>query len=210
MCVDARGRGTIPLSSLVKGWKVFYKLPNALSVPELSHRLLLVATIDGMGLKTTFGDKTYCIKRATQFMAEGTPCNDLYVLNMSSGTSPYADGTVMVADLNLHHQQLSHGSKDGIRTMVRIKDNGNIAVDTKQKLGSCYGCVYDNNTRATIPQQGWLVPNMCWNVCITNFCSPFQVQLLGDSRYFLLFVDDHSGYCWVYHIKAKHNLLATF
>ena len=44
----------------------------------------------------------------------------------------------------------------------------------------------------------------------TNVWGPYQVQSLGGSRYYVAFIDDATRKTWVYCIRHKSNVFATF
>lgn len=44
----------------------------------------------------------------------------------------------------------------------------------------------------------------------TDLCGPMQVPSLGNSLYFLLFIDDLTRMCWVYFLSNKHEAFEKF
>ncbi|KAA3452947.1 Retrovirus-related Pol polyprotein from transposon TNT 1-94 [Gossypium australe] len=44
----------------------------------------------------------------------------------------------------------------------------------------------------------------------TDVCGPMKTQSLNDSRYFILFVDDYSRYCWIFFLKHKSEVAQVF
>jgi hypothetical protein len=41
-------------------------------------------------------------------------------------------------------------------------------------------------------------------------CRPIHNESLNGSKYFLLFVDDYSKFCWVYFLTTKADVFAEF
>ena len=41
-------------------------------------------------------------------------------------------------------------------------------------------------------------------------CGSMHNELLKGSKYFLLFVNDYSRYCWVYFLKSKSDVFVKF
>ena len=44
----------------------------------------------------------------------------------------------------------------------------------------------------------------------TDVCGPMHNESLNGARYFLLFIDDFSRFCWVYFLKTKGEVLMYF
>ena len=44
----------------------------------------------------------------------------------------------------------------------------------------------------------------------TNVWGPNQVQSLGVSHYYVTFIDDETRKTWVYYIRYKYDVFATF
>jgi transposase InsO family protein len=44
----------------------------------------------------------------------------------------------------------------------------------------------------------------------SDVCGPFEVESLGDNRYFLTFIDDASTKVWVYFLRTKDQVFNYF
>jgi transposase InsO family protein len=44
----------------------------------------------------------------------------------------------------------------------------------------------------------------------SDVCGPFEVESLGDNRYFLTFIDDVSRKVWVYFLRTKDQIFNYF
>jgi transposase InsO family protein len=44
----------------------------------------------------------------------------------------------------------------------------------------------------------------------SDVCGPFEVESLGDNRYFLTFIDDASRKVWVYFLRTKDQIFNYF
>jgi len=44
----------------------------------------------------------------------------------------------------------------------------------------------------------------------TDVCGPMNTELINGSRYFILFIDDFSRFCWVYFMKQKSEVADIF
>ena len=43
-----------------------------------------------------------------------------------------------------------------------------------------------------------------------NVWGPSSVSSIGESRYFVIFVDDYSRYNWIFHMKYRSELYSNF
>lgn len=56
----------------------------------------------------------------------------------------------------------------------------------------------------------------CWRASAslelihTNICLPMKTASLGSQRYFIIFIDDYLRMAWVYFLKEKLKIFATF
>ena len=43
-----------------------------------------------------------------------------------------------------------------------------------------------------------------------DICGPMSVASYGGSKYFLLFIDDYTRFCWVYFLQQKSEVFTMF
>ena len=74
------------------------------------------------------------------------------------------------------------------------------AKDTR--LNPCDYCLFGKHHRVTFNKTSKLKENIL-DMFYSNVCSPMQLESLGGSRYFVMFIDDASRKVWVYFLKRK-------
>ncbi|XP_052726845.1 uncharacterized protein LOC128194777 [Vigna angularis] len=74
----------------------------------------------------------------------------------------------------------------------------------------CKECVQCKQTRGVFQKFLRQKSARKLEVIYSDVCGPIQVETLGSSRYFLLFIDDWTGKCWVYLLKRKGEVLHMF
>lgn len=94
--------------------------------------------------------------------------------------------------------------------MVRQNIVEGIKVDLKRDILHCEACVYGKSTRSPTAQSGGARAVNILDLVHTDVCGPFPVPSLGNSLYFVSFVDDRSRFAWVYPIQAKSDVFVTF
>lgn len=119
-------------------------------------------------------------------MAKSDLQDGLYTLDTSSRTLFFAKSyMVMFVDRNLWHRHLAHVHEHGICNMIRSRGVDRTLPDTRQKLGTCYGCLYAMSTKVLIHQKARLVSRKSLNECIRLFgvrCMSILLVALGNFR----------------------------
>ncbi|KAE8686521.1 Protein STRUBBELIG-RECEPTOR FAMILY 1 [Hibiscus syriacus] len=105
----------------------------------------------------------------------------------------------------LWHQKLGHMSERGMKVLVEQKLLPGL---TNVTLPLCEQCITSKQHRLkfnTSNSRGKsvleLVHSDVWQAPVTS---------LGGAKYFVSFIDDYSRRCWVYPIKKKSDVFATF
>ena len=210
--VRAVGRGSIELLLSVSGKTKRCVLNDVVYAPTMGFNMLSVRVIGRAGHKIVFEESTCTIEKDGKIVAQGGIRRGLYCVKTSTGgaAADSLPAVALTADLNLWHRRMAHVHTDGIRELVRKNVVEGIKTDLKTNVTRCQACVYGKSTRAPIPQSGGARAVHILDLVHTDVCGPFPVPSLGNSLYFVSFVDDRSRYAWVYPIQAKSDVFETF
>lgn len=100
---------------------------------------------------------------------------------------------------HLHFDALKHlHDKDMVTGMPRI--NTSLRCET---------CIVAKQTRIPFQSTSWRATTKLGLVHI-DLCGPMQTPSLGNSLYYLLFIDDLTRMCWVYFLRHKSEAFAKF
>ncbi|MCO5587852.1 hypothetical protein L7F22_041804 [Adiantum nelumboides] len=163
-------------------------LPDVLYVPEIKKNLLSVSSLAKDGLRVIFEDDR-CIVRDREngysLIITGTLENGLFVLD------PYEKQiqaciaetkTQAMQDAELWHARFGHVGYGSLMTLQR------------------HNMVHDLSLLEMPPR----------HLVLSDVCGPMRMPSVGNSLYFVTFIDDFSRFYWVYPLKAKSDVFAIF
>jgi len=85
--------------------------------------------------------------------------------------------------------------------------------DAKPRIGKipfCEACVQGKQTRKQFRDASDVQTTETLQLIHSDVCAPMSVDSLGNSRYFVTFIDDFSRFCHVYLLKRKSEVLTKF
>ncbi|KAE8667942.1 hypothetical protein F3Y22_tig00112352pilonHSYRG00005 [Hibiscus syriacus] len=74
----------------------------------------------------------------------------------------------------------------------------------------CEGCLAGKQFRKSFPKESETRAKKPLELIHTDVCGPIKPSSLGNSNYFLLFIDDFSRKTWVYFLKQKSEVFEVF
>ncbi|MCO5600205.1 hypothetical protein L7F22_054314 [Adiantum nelumboides] len=74
----------------------------------------------------------------------------------------------------------------------------------------CEGCVLGKMHKFAFSQDGSVRATRKLQLVHSDVCCPMRTPSVGNSLYFVTFIDDFSRFCWVYPLKAKSDVFAIF
>lgn len=85
-----------------------------------------------------------------------------------------------------------------------------INADRKDHLVICTGCKYGKSIRGRTLRKWKDRGPAVLDFVRTDVCGLLAAKSANSLQYFILFINDRSGYCWVYEMEKKSTALATF
>jgi hypothetical protein len=78
-----------------------------------------------------------------------------------------------------------------------------------RKLSPCNACILGKNCEQ--PFYGSTSrASRKFGIIHSDLCGPMPVQYANGNKYLLTFIDDYTRMCWVYLLKEKSQVFATF
>lgn len=204
--LEAKGKGEVVISSLL-GTKV---ISDVLLVPAIDKNLLSISQLLEKNYNIVLQNYIFII-----FDSLGS---DVVIVSMNN-RSFVLDWNLVnpknlfqsIDDTNLWHKRLGHAKYKSLSRMfeaglVEEIINKNI----KQHRGIYDVCQFGKHARLAFPtNQAWGAYEML-QLVHSYVCGPIKTSSLNGCRYFILFIDDCTRYCWVYFLKQKYDVAEVF
>ncbi|MCO5594985.1 hypothetical protein L7F22_049020 [Adiantum nelumboides] len=163
-------------------------LPDVLYVPGIKKNLLSVSSLAKNDLRVIFEDDRYIVRDRENGYSLITTCtleNGLFVLDRYEKQIQACIAeikTQAMQDAELWHARFGHVGYGSLMTLQR------------------HNMVHDLSSLEMPPR----------HLVHSDVCGPMRTPSVGNSLYFVTFIDDFSRFCWVYPLKAKSYVFAIF
>ena len=107
----------------------------------------------------------------------------------------------------LWHNRLGHMSTKGMKILVA---KGALERPKSVDMGLCESCVMGKQTRVRFTKIPREPKKVRLEMVHTDVWGPSPVSSFGGSRFYVTFIDDFSRKVWVYFLKHKSDVFATF
>ncbi|MBW0515564.1 hypothetical protein O181_055279 [Austropuccinia psidii MF-1] len=175
-------------------------LPNSLYVPDLTTNLLALSSIAK--------NKTQ-IKKTTSYFEIYIDNNDKpsFICPVTSGilethvtlSDSCCLNTHKIENGDLWHKWLGHMNKNNMKKLVKTTKISNI----------CDDCVKGKITQLPFKQSFKVTDHILENIHL-NLCGPFQTPSVAGAKYFLIIIDQMSGFITTKFPKNKSNCFNHF
>ncbi|KAG8480457.1 hypothetical protein CXB51_024633 [Gossypium anomalum] len=115
----------------------------------------------------------------------------------------------LVDDAGLWHRRLGHvnyKSLDQLHKLNLVEDMSK--VEAKDTV--CEVCQLGKQTRLPFPDNVAWRAQKRFKLVHSDICGPMKTSSLNDSKYFVLFIDDLTRFCWIYFLKQKSEVFEAF
>ena len=194
--LQALGRGSILVDTLVEGGTKRIRFKDVLYVPKLGSNLLSVSKIVEGGLQVQFGGLGCLVKALNgDIQAIASREGNLYRLQCKTvlGGESAQVATSSKEGLILWHRRMGHLNVQSLRALpglVSGLDLPNLHGDNLLK--ACEGCIEGKQQRHSFPKEGATRATKVLGLVHSDVCGPMKTLSLGGARYFLTFIDDFS------------------
>ena len=201
--VNAQGIGEVNVDC----GKYKFSLTNCLYVPDLSMNFVSVPRADERGFKTTFeeGCATITDKTNGMVMLKAKKADNLYLLNEKTQQCCLTREENAVK----WHNRFGHINFQSLCGLANKQIVHGVDPISNAKDIVCVSCLKSKITTQPFTSSESRAENI-GELIHSDVCGPFQTKSHGSSRYFLTFIDDKSRRIFVYFLRTKDQVFATF
>ncbi|MFS7950533.1 putative RNA-directed DNA polymerase [Helianthus anomalus] len=187
-----------------------FTLSNILHVPQLKRNLLSVQKFcqDNNVFfefhSTFFAVKDTCTRKT---LLTGPSNNGLYSICVPSIRPLHKVAfSVVRASTDTWHRRLGHPHPDLLRSMLSIFS---LPVSNKSLSSSCNSCHMGKSSKLHLFPSTFKSNNVL-DLIFCDVWGPAPIKSLNGDSYFLLCVDHFTRYTWIFPLKHKSDVCATF
>lgn len=199
--LNVKGKGAITISVLMNDNVREITVNDVLYVPELGVNLLLVRKITERGYVVEFNENICKIMNTDgDLVAVAKLKNNIYKLIQPVNTA---------YNCTVWHRRLGHLNKASMK-LLRDKHARGLGFED---LGEhqCEICVQGKQRRQPFSSKTKIErTSKPLELVHSDICGPMEEISIGDSRYFILFIDDYSRRLSIYFLKNKNEALDAF
>jgi GAG-pre-integrase domain len=204
--IQVQGKGTVAIPTSQSGFK---HLQNVYFIPELSQNLLSIGQLIESGYSIVFEGKSCKIRDKDKLVIEvGMVRNRLFSLEITKISDKALTATTNLSESELWHLRYGHLSIGGLRLLKQKQMV--YGLPEISEFGLCEGCILGKHSKLPFVKGQSLRATQLLELVHTDLCGPMDTSSLGESRYFLLFIDDFSRMNWVYFLQTKVEAFECF
>lgn len=197
------GRGKVKLRIRDENTVMTVELSEVLWIPELECPLISVHKLVSDGKVVEFKQNQCQLKCGKEMMNIARFDGIMYRLNsLNESACGKANGRAAAThkELCIHdwHRRLAHRNLNAIKLMTKE----GLKIRTCECSDICEACVVGKISRRPFPKHATPTQNTL-DVVVSDVCGNMQERSLGGSRYFITFIDIHSGYVEVKFLATK-------
>ena len=201
--MEIEGKGEIEVETMA-GTQI---LKDVLYVPKITLNLVSVGQLLESGYSLSFKRGLCKIKDS-----QGTLLLSVKMMNRSFNldwNDSYMSVNMCVnAESSLWHKRMGHFNQIALKKMADLQMVLGLPV-IKDNEDVCEACQLGKQTKLSFPSNTYRA-SMKLQLVHTDVCGPMQNESVNGSKYFLLFIDDYSRFCWVYFLKTKGDVFDEF
>lgn len=110
-------------------------------------------------------------------------------------------------DIKLWHNRLGHMSDKQLKL---LRSDGKQPCLKTIDIGLCENCGFRKQTKVSFSKIGKTLKKQKLKLMYSDLWRPVHVISLGDSFYYLTFIDDSTRKIWDYFLKHKHDAFDVF
>ena len=188
-------------------------VPEIFNVPDLSYNLFSVGQLAELGYRIIF-DYSRCIvqdPKTGQKLGTGPrvgrvfPIDNLRLPLVAPVFVAAADAVSSIPYFALWHARLGHASSSRVQQLASRGLLGSVSTENFDYVSCQLG-----KQPALSFNSSELISTDIFDLIHSDVWGLSPVSSIGESRYFVVFVDDYSHCTWIFHMKHRLELLQVY
>ena len=152
-------------------------------------------------------------KDRCRLVAKGNRVGRMFTLNVNMpkvDKAMYAQGSKVVADVDIWHKRIGHVNPQKLKSMQTQKIVTGLPefkMSDMQKV--CEACQFGKQSRHAFVKERNISGRLL-DVIHSDVWGPTKTASLAGSSYYVTFIDDHTRKVWLYCMKAKSEVFQHF
>ncbi|GKB35566.1 retrovirus-related pol polyprotein from transposon TNT 1-94 [Tanacetum coccineum] len=142
------------------------------------------------------------------YVGKGYAMNGMFKLNVTvvkNEINKMNSFAYLIESSNVWHARLGHVNFNSLRRLIKFNSIPNCHIDSKYK---CETCVEAKLTRTSFKSVKRTTEPL--DMVHTDICDLKSLPMKGGNKYFIMFIDDCTKYCYVYLLKSKDEAIDKF
>ena len=181
-------------------------LHNVLYAPSIRKNVVSGGVLNKLGYRLVFEADRLVISRAGTFVGFGHYKNNMFLLNVINNNKGMFDYMVVssTTSCDLLHARLGHLHLKRMMDMAKDK----LIPDFVATSEKCKTCMLTKITR--LPFKAIKREEGVLGLVHSDLGDLHATPSLGNKRYYVTFIEDHSRYCYLYLVHSKNEALEMF
>ncbi|GJR06706.1 retrovirus-related pol polyprotein from transposon TNT 1-94 [Tanacetum coccineum] len=203
--VDIKGEGDVVLKMTSKKE---LKLTNVLYVLKICKNLVFGWLLNKFDFRLVFESDKFVLSKNQVYVGKGYAMNGMFKLNVmvvKNEINKMNSSAYLIESSNVWHARLGHVNFNSLRRLIKFNSIPNCHIDSKYK---CETCVEAKLTRTSFKSVKRTTEPL--DMVHTDICDLKSLPTKGGNKYFIMFIDDCTKYCYVYLLKSKDEAIDKF
>ncbi|GJS36429.1 pol polyprotein [Tanacetum coccineum] len=202
---DIKGEGYVILKMTSKKE---LRLTNVLYVLEIRKNLVSYWLLNKFSFRLIYESNKFVLSKNQIYVGKGYALNGMFKLNVKvfmNDINKMNSSAYLIKSSNVWHGRLEHVNFNSMRHLIKFNSMPNFHIDSKYKCETCVEAKLTRSSFKSIEQKTETL-----DMIHTDICDLKSLPTKGANKYFILFIDDCTKYCYIYLLKSKDETIDKF
>ncbi|GKA65459.1 retrovirus-related pol polyprotein from transposon TNT 1-94 [Tanacetum coccineum] len=202
---DIKGEGDVVLKMTSEKE---LKLTNVLYILEIRKNLVSGWLLNKFVFCLVFESDKFVLSKNQMYVGKGYAMNGMFKLNVmvvKNEINKMNSSAYLIGSSNVWHARLGHVNFNSMRRLIKFNSIPNCHINSKFKYETCVKAKLTRTSFKSVKRKTEPL-----DMIHTDICDLKSLPTKGDNKYFIMFIDDCTKYCYVYLLKSKDEAIDKF